>query len=152
MTSSREPATTVITPRDTAYPARAADGDRAWYVVTVKLRRERFAATELRRRDVDVFLPRLLVRRGPTEIVRPLFPGYVFARLALPREWARVVWAPGVDGAVVVSQRGGDFLFEVGEDLAIGYESHDAEAVALYLVESFTFRVATPEAAVALSG
>jgi uncharacterized linocin/CFP29 family protein len=62
-----------------------------------------------------------------------------------------LVWSPGVDGAVVVSLRGGDFLFDSGEDLAIGYDHHDADAVALYLVESFTFRVATPEAAVALS-
>jgi uncharacterized linocin/CFP29 family protein len=62
-----------------------------------------------------------------------------------------LVWAPGVEGAAVVSQRGGDFLLEVGEDLSIGYESHDADAVELYLVESFTFRVATPEAAVALA-
>jgi uncharacterized linocin/CFP29 family protein len=61
-----------------------------------------------------------------------------------------LVWAPGVDGAVVVSQRGGDFLFEAGEDLSIGYDAHDADSVQLYLVESFTFRVATSEAAVAL--
>jgi uncharacterized linocin/CFP29 family protein len=61
-----------------------------------------------------------------------------------------LVWAPGVDGAVVVSQRGGDFLFEAGEDLSIGYASHDSDSVALYLVESFTFRVVTPEAGVAL--
>ena len=59
-----------------------------------------------------------------------------------------LVWAPGVQGAVVVSQRGGDFLFEVGEDLSIGYHEHRADAVDLYLLESFTFRVATPEAAV----
>jgi len=62
-----------------------------------------------------------------------------------------LVWSPGVDGAVLVSQRGGDFLLDVGEDLSIGYDAHDAEAVALYLVESFTFRIATPEAAVPLS-
>jgi uncharacterized linocin/CFP29 family protein len=62
-----------------------------------------------------------------------------------------LVWAPGVDGAAVVSQRGGDFLFDCGEDLSIGYESHDAAAVELYLLESFTFRVVTPEAAVALT-
>jgi uncharacterized linocin/CFP29 family protein len=62
-----------------------------------------------------------------------------------------LVWSPGVDGAVVVSQRGGDFLFDSGEDLSIGYDSYDAEAVELYLVESFSFRVATPEAAVALT-
>jgi uncharacterized linocin/CFP29 family protein len=62
-----------------------------------------------------------------------------------------LVWAPGVQGAVVVSLRGGDFLFECGEDLSVGYEDHDADEVRLYLEESFTFRVATPEAAVALT-
>jgi uncharacterized linocin/CFP29 family protein len=61
-----------------------------------------------------------------------------------------IVWAPGVQGAVVVSLRGGDFLFESGQDLSIGYDSHDGEGVRLYLEESFAFHVATPEAAVAL--
>ena len=67
-------------------------------------------------------------------------------------EGGPIVWAPGVRGAVVVSLRGGDFLLESGQDLSIGYDSHDAEAVRLYIEESFSFRVATPEAAVALSG
>ena len=58
-----------------------------------------------------------------------------------------IVWAPGVRGAVVVSLRGGDFLFESGQDLSIGYDHHDADNVHLYLEESFSFRVATPEAA-----
>jgi uncharacterized linocin/CFP29 family protein len=62
-----------------------------------------------------------------------------------------LVWSPGVDGAVVVSLRGGDFLFEAGEDLSVGYDRHDADTVGLYLLESFTFRVATPEAALALT-
>jgi uncharacterized linocin/CFP29 family protein len=61
-----------------------------------------------------------------------------------------IVWAPGVQGAVVLSLRGGDFLFESGQDLSIGYDSHDSEVVRLYLEESFSFRVATPEAAVVL--
>ena len=61
-----------------------------------------------------------------------------------------IVWAPGVDGAVVISQRGGDFLFESGQDLSVGYLAHDADSVHLYLEESFSFRVATEEAAVAL--
>jgi uncharacterized linocin/CFP29 family protein len=62
-----------------------------------------------------------------------------------------IIWAPGVRGAVVVSLRGGDFQFESGQDLSIGYDSHDAEAVRLYLEESFSFHVATSEAAVVLS-
>jgi uncharacterized linocin/CFP29 family protein len=61
-----------------------------------------------------------------------------------------IVWAPAVDGGAVVSMRGGDFRFESGQDLSLGYESHDADAVHLYLEESFSFQVATPEAAVAL--
>jgi uncharacterized linocin/CFP29 family protein len=61
-----------------------------------------------------------------------------------------LVWAPGVEGAIVLSMRGGDFLFDCGADLAVGYDQHDAEAVQLYLEESFSFRVVTPEAAVAL--
>ncbi len=62
-----------------------------------------------------------------------------------------IVWAPGVDGAVVLSLRGGDFRFESGQDLSIGYSSHDGDAVRLYLEESFSFHVATPEAAVVLT-
>jgi len=58
--------------------------------------------------------------------------------------------APAVRGAAVLSIRGGDFLFDSGQDISIGYENHDAETVDLYLEESFSFRVATPEASVAL--
>jgi uncharacterized linocin/CFP29 family protein len=62
-----------------------------------------------------------------------------------------IIWAPAVDGAVVVSLRGGDFELTVGQDLAIGYAGHDDEKVQLYLLETFTFRVLTPEAGIALA-
>ena len=62
-----------------------------------------------------------------------------------------LLWAPGVDGAVVMRVGGGHFLFESGEDLSIGYLDHDTETIRLYLEESFSFRIATPEAAVALT-
>jgi uncharacterized linocin/CFP29 family protein len=55
-----------------------------------------------------------------------------------------------VEGAVVISQRGGDFRSESGQDFAIGYDRHDANAAQFYLEESFSFVVATPEAAVPL--
>jgi uncharacterized linocin/CFP29 family protein len=54
-----------------------------------------------------------------------------------------MVWAPGLSGGVVLSMRGGDFLFESGQDLSIG-------EVRFYLEQSFSFHVATPEAAVPL--
>jgi uncharacterized linocin/CFP29 family protein len=62
-----------------------------------------------------------------------------------------IVWAPGLHGAVVMSLRGGDFLLESGQDLSIGYDHHDADEVHLYLEESFSFVVATPEAAAPLT-
>lgn len=61
-----------------------------------------------------------------------------------------VVWAPGLEGAVVLSLRGGDFVLSCGQDLSIGYLSHDRDEVRLYLEESFTFRVLEPDAAVVL--
>lgn len=61
-----------------------------------------------------------------------------------------VVWSPGIDGAIVVSMRGGDFELTVGEDFSIGYLGHSADTVRLYLQESLTFRVLTAEAAIPL--
>jgi len=62
-----------------------------------------------------------------------------------------IVWAPAVDGAVVLSQRGGDFQLVIGEDFSIGYLAHDAETVTLYLEESLAFRINSPDAAVRLA-
>lgn len=61
-----------------------------------------------------------------------------------------VVFAPGVNGAVVISQRGGDFELVLGEDFSVGYSSHDSDNVNLYIEESFTVRTCSPEAAVYL--
>jgi uncharacterized linocin/CFP29 family protein len=61
-----------------------------------------------------------------------------------------LVWAPGIEGGVVLSLRGGDFQIDSGQDLSIGYLDHDADVVRLYIEESFNFRVLEPDAAVAL--
>jgi uncharacterized linocin/CFP29 family protein len=62
-----------------------------------------------------------------------------------------VVWAPAVDGAIVLSQRGDDFQLTLGQDTAIAYRSHDAATVTLELQESLTFVPASPEAGIALT-
>jgi uncharacterized linocin/CFP29 family protein len=51
----------------------------------------------------------------------------------------------------VLSLRGGDFLFDSGQDLSLGYLDRTADTVRLHLEESFSFRVAEPDAAVALT-
>lgn len=61
-----------------------------------------------------------------------------------------IIWAPAIDGAFVLSTRGGDFDLQLGQDLSIGYLAHDAETVQLYFQESLTFLVYTAEAAVPL--
>lgn len=62
-----------------------------------------------------------------------------------------VVRAQAVNGAVVLSLRGGDFEIVSGQDLSIGYDEHDADAVQLYLEETFTVKVCSPEAAIHLA-
>ena len=62
-----------------------------------------------------------------------------------------IIWAPAIDGAFVLSTRGGDFDLQLGTDVSIGYLSHDAETVQLYLQETLTFLCYTAEASVALS-
>ena len=54
------------------------------------------------------------------------------------------------DGGFLLSARGGDFQLTVGQDISIGYDWHDQRKASLYLTESFTFRVLTPEAVVPL--
>lgn len=62
-----------------------------------------------------------------------------------------LIWAPAIEGAFVLTTRGGDFALNIGQDISIGYLSHNDSAVQLYLQETFVFRVLTTEAAVALS-
>ncbi|MDX9979756.1 MAG: family 1 encapsulin nanocompartment shell protein [Lentisphaeria bacterium] len=63
----------------------------------------------------------------------------------------KVIYSATVDGALLVSQRGGDFELTLGQDLSIGYKCHDTKSIHLYISESFTFRVITPEAMVAFA-
>ena len=62
----------------------------------------------------------------------------------------KILWAPAIDGAFLLSVRGGDYALYLGQDTSIGYLSHDATGVELYLQETMTFLVYTPEAGVAL--
>ncbi|HVI11162.1 MAG TPA: family 1 encapsulin nanocompartment shell protein [Candidatus Binatia bacterium] len=63
----------------------------------------------------------------------------------------KIIWAPAIDGAFVVTTRGGDLDLEIGQDASIGYLSHTDKQVRLYLQETFTFLYLTSESAVALA-
>jgi len=62
-----------------------------------------------------------------------------------------IIWAPAITGAFVLTTRGGDFGLYIGEDVSIGYLSHDDRKVRLYLEETFTFLLLTTEASIALA-
>jgi uncharacterized linocin/CFP29 family protein len=62
-----------------------------------------------------------------------------------------LIWAPAIEGAFVLTTRGGDFVLSLGQDISIGYLTHSDAAVRLYLQESFTFRLLTSEASVVLA-
>ncbi len=78
--------------------------------------------------------------------------GYPVAQRAADVLKGGIRWSPIVSGGLILSRRGGDFEMTSGQDIAIGYQEHDADAVTLYLTESFTFRVIDPAAAIVLSG
>ncbi|MFF0223704.1 family 1 encapsulin nanocompartment shell protein [Streptomyces sp. NPDC004629] len=59
-----------------------------------------------------------------------------------------IVWAPAIDGAFLLSKRGGDFELRIGQDLSIGYLSHDETTIRLYFQETLTFLAYTGEAVV----
>jgi uncharacterized linocin/CFP29 family protein len=62
-----------------------------------------------------------------------------------------ITWAPALRGALLLSGRGGDYELHLGQDLSIGYLSHDVETIELYFQESLTFFVQTAEAGVELT-
>ena len=62
-----------------------------------------------------------------------------------------IVWAPALSGGSVLSTRGGDYEMHIGQDLSIGYASHNESVVRLYLQESFTFLMLTAEASVPIA-
>lgn len=61
-----------------------------------------------------------------------------------------IIMAPYVNDAYLVSERGGDFRMVIGQDVSIGYESHNSKTVQLYFTESFTFQITEPAAVAVL--
>lgn len=71
-----------------------------WFVVRTQPRRELQVEVVLQQRGIEVYNPRILSRKKDTQGQRKreqLFPGYLFARLALDSDhWLQARSAPGV--------------------------------------------------------
>ncbi|WNG86847.1 family 1 encapsulin nanocompartment shell protein [Mycobacterium sp. ITM-2016-00317] len=109
------------------------------------------ALSELRLAGVDGPYSVLLSAEVYTKVSETTAHGYPIREHLSRLVDGDIIWAPAIDGAFVLSTRGGDFDLQLGTDVCIGYLSHDAETVQLYLQETLTFLCYTAEAAVALS-
>jgi uncharacterized linocin/CFP29 family protein len=74
------------------------------------------------------------------------FPLSEHVKLAL--EGGTVFQAAALDGALVLSRRGGDFELVLGEDLSLAYEDRTDTGARFRLEETLQFRVDGPEAVV----
>ncbi|MCX2712269.1 MULTISPECIES: family 1 encapsulin nanocompartment shell protein [unclassified Mycolicibacterium] len=109
------------------------------------------ALSELRLAGVDGPYSVLLSADAYTKVSETTEHGYPLREHLNRVVDGDIIWAPAIDGAFVLSTRGGDFDLQIGTDVSIGYLSHDAQTVQLYLQETFTFLNYTAEASVALS-
>ena len=108
------------------------------------------ALSELRLAGVDGPYSVLLSAEVYTQVSETTAHGYPILEHINRMIDGDIIWAPAIDGAFVLSTRGGDFDLQLGTDVSIGYLSHDAETVQLYLDETLTFLCYTAEASVAL--
>ena len=83
------------------------DIQRDWYVVYCKPHKEEQAQFHLRKKNLDVFFPRLDLVRVADQRKRivALFPNYLFVRIHLPTEYHYVIWSPGVKRLVTFGDR-----------------------------------------------
>ena len=109
------------------------------------------ALSELRLAGVDGPYSVLLSAEVYTKVSETTAHGYPIREHLNRLVDGDIIWAPAIDGAFVLSTRGGDFDLQLGTDVSIGYLSHDADTVALYLEETMTFLCYTAEASVALT-
>lgn len=79
---------------------------QCWYAVHTKPKQEQRADSNLRAWSIETFAPRFKERRcnqyngRPTYLIKPLFPGYVFARFRASDLLHKICFTRGVDKVV----------------------------------------------------
>jgi len=132
--------------KTSSHPTVALDADFTRYPIGVAR-----ALNTLRDAGIEGPYGLAISPEGYTGIIETSEPGELLVDHLNRILGGPVVWAPGVQGGIVLSLRGGDFILDSGQDLSIGYLDHSATSVTLYLEESFSFRVLEPTAAVVLA-
>src|SRR5882672_1005172 len=110
----------------------------SWAVVNTQPHRERIALDNLARQDFNAYCPMVRRRvkhtRRAQDILRPLFPGYLFVRLSPPTQ----CWRP------IMSTLGVRMLVRFGEQLAFipdnfiqELKSHEINGGIVYPAKSY---------------
>jgi transcriptional antiterminator RfaH len=89
--------------RQTSLMSLDISSERQWYVVYSKPQKEDYARFHLSCKGLEVFFPQLLFPKSAKKRKRlvPLFPNYLFVRLALlSEEFSYAKWSPGVSRIV----------------------------------------------------
>lgn len=108
------------------------------------------AASVLRLAGVDGPYSLLLSAEAYTAVSETSVHGYPLREHLARVVTGEIIWAPALSGAVMLTGRGGDYELRLGQELSIGYLTHDATHVELYFTESFTFAAYTSEASVSI--
>ncbi len=80
--------------------------------------------------------------------ISSFFTGYPLKKQLRELIDGQVILTQNIKDTLILTERGGDFKFTLGNDISIGYQHHDAKNVDLYFTESFTFRVLDPSAVI----
>lgn len=114
----------------------------SWYALHTKPRQEDRAESNLKAWQVDTFAPKIKERHcnpytgKPTYLIKPLFPGYIFARFVVEDLLYKIRFTRGVNSVVstgnspspvddeiiqiIRSREGPDGLIALGEELRHG--------------------------------
>jgi uncharacterized linocin/CFP29 family protein len=129
----------------TSNPVLPLPADAAGYPAAIAK-----ALEELRLQGVDGPYTVLLGSDAYTAVSEANDQGYPVLEHIRRFVSGEIISTPAIAGGCVLSTRGGDFVLHLGQDVSIGYLSHDDQTVHLYLQESFTFLMLTTEACVAV--
>ena len=78
---------------------------RQWVVAQTQPNRENWAAKNVKMQGREFYLPKMLVRKGATETVRPLFPRYLFVQIT-DGQWHFLTGTFGVSRLVSTANDG----------------------------------------------
>jgi len=94
----------------------------------------------------------LILSEDKMKVLNSIAKGYPVEKQLRKMIKGKIITHFASDKSYLLSERGGDYELVLGQDMSIGYDTHDTEKVKLYFTESLTFRVMTPEAIKVFTG